>query len=97
MAANQGGQETIRGVVVAHELDDEGEALTVAIVAAGGQRYLVEAEGQGAELVNFVDAQVEVTGTVRRAAGELQLSVLDYQLVEEEPQNEDGDEDEERA
>lgn len=96
MAANQGGQETIRGVVVAHELDEEGEALTVAVAAAGGQRYLVDAEGQGAELLNFVDAQVEVTGTVRRAAGELQLSVIDYQLVEEEPQHEDGDEDEER-
>lgn len=94
MAANQGGQETIRGVVVAHELDGEGEALTVVVAAADGQRYLVDAEGQGAELLNFVDAQVEVTGTVRRDAGELQLSVIDYQLVEEEPQDQDNDEQE---
>jgi len=97
MAANQGGQQTIRGVVVACELDDEGEALAVAIAATDGQQYLIDSGDKGAELLNFVDASIEVVGTLRRGEGELRLSVIDYQLVEEEPQDQDDDEDEDLA
>lgn len=93
MAANPAGQQRVRGVVLTVRLDDEGEALAVAVATADGEQYLIDSGEKGDELLNFVDAFVEVDGVVRLEDGELHLRVGDYQLVEAEPgEGEDGDE-----
>ncbi|MBK8481248.1 MAG: hypothetical protein IPL40_08745 [Proteobacteria bacterium] len=93
MAANQAGQLSVRGIVVTVRLDDEGEALAVAVATAEGEQYLIDSGEKGDELLNFVEAFVEVVGLARLADGELHLSVSDYQLVEAAPgEDEEGDE-----
>ena len=56
---------TIRGIVIPVDWDEEGNALAVAILGAGEEEHFVEQDREGKKLLELMQQEVEVSGTVR--------------------------------
>ena len=88
------GQERVKivGYVDPHEWDDQGELIRVSIFS-DDERYVVACEGKGKELLDLVDAEVEVTGHIRHVDSEPVLTVVHYEPVEFDDSAEDDEDD----
>jgi hypothetical protein len=71
---------TVHGIVIPVRWDDRGNVLTVGISTHDEEEYLVEIQGKGRELFQFVRKEVEAYGLVRREAGKKIISVERYNL-----------------
>ena len=61
--------------------DEEGNALSVAILGGGEEEHFVERDEEGKELLQLVQQEVEVSGTVREAIqGHKTITVKGYGL-----------------
>ena len=58
---------TIRGIVIPVEWGEEGNALAVSISGAGEEEHFVEQDDEGKKLLELMQQEVEVSGTVREA------------------------------
>ena len=58
---------TVRGIVIPVDWNDEGNALAVAILGAGEEEHFVEQDEEGKKLLQLMQQEVEVSGTVREA------------------------------
>ena len=56
---------TIRGIVIPVDWDEKGNALAVAILGAGEEEHYVEQDREGKKLLELMQQEVEVSGTVR--------------------------------
>jgi hypothetical protein len=56
----------IRGIVIPVDWDDEGNPLAVAILGAGEEEHFVEQDREGKKLLELMQQEVEVSGTVRK-------------------------------
>lgn len=84
-------EETIVGFVVPSEWDSEDNVVSISITTDDDD-YVVEMNKLGEELFDFLDEDVEVTGTVREDKdGTKRIRVISYEVLEDV---DDGDEDE---
>jgi hypothetical protein len=82
--------ETIVGYVVPSEWDSEDNVVSISITTDDDD-YVVEMNKLGEELFDFLDEDVEVTGTVREDKdGTKRIRVISYEVLEDV---DDGDED----
>jgi hypothetical protein len=91
-----GTERTIRGTVTAAKWDDEDAVTGVMIVTDDDEEYFVALKDTGKELLDLVDAEVELTGTISKKGGIQQIVVKDYKEVEfaDSDDGEDSDDDE---
>jgi len=76
---------TITGTVSVSEWSDDGEAKAV-VISADGDVYAVYSTGKGVELLKLVGKKLQATGTVETdEIGAKTITVLDYEVIEEEP------------
>jgi hypothetical protein len=94
----QGKEETIRGTVTAYEVDDEGNAISVAIsveiaiedtteleLEEMTEDYTVGETEKGLELLELVDQYVEATGRIETDKhGRKTILVENYMLIDVE-------------
>lgn len=84
MRENEGtGDEltTVRGIVIPVDWNDEGNAVAVAILGAGEEEHFVERDEEGKKLVQLLQQEVEVSGTVREAIEDHKIiTVKSYRL-----------------
>jgi hypothetical protein len=71
---------TIDGFVEEVELEDGDMGL---VIYDGVNDYLVVMDKKGQKLSNYVDEEVEVSGTLSKKNGELWLNVSCFQLIED--------------
>jgi len=77
-------EETVVGYVVPSEWDSEDNVVSITI-ATDADDYVVEMNKLGEELFDFLDEDVEVTGTVREDKdGTKRLLVISYEVLEDE-------------
>lgn len=85
-------EQTITGIVIPAEWDDDDNVIQVAIQSEDYEEYLVENNEKGKELLAFIDYEVEVTGTVKeRKDGEMMINVKRYEALGEYEEEEDAE------
>lgn len=83
-------EETITGIVIPAEWDDDDNIIQVAIQTEDYDEYLVEHNEKGKELLSFIDYEVEAVGHVRkRKDGEMTITVKRYESLGEYEEEED--------
>lgn len=76
-------EETIVGYVVPSEWDNDDNVVAISI-STDDDDYLVEMNKLGEELFDFLDEDVEVTGTVREDRdGTKRIRVTSYEVLED--------------
>ncbi len=77
-------EQTITGIVVPDDWDEQDNVIRVAIRGPLHEEYVVEYNKQGKELLSLTDRKVRVTGKIReRLSGEVVLSVNSYEVIPE--------------
>jgi hypothetical protein len=67
--------------VIPVDWDEEGNPLAVAILGAGEEEHLVEQDEEGKKLLELMQQEVEISGTVREVAeGHKTITVKSYGL-----------------
>ena len=89
-----GTESTIRGTVTAAKWDDEDNVTGVMIVTDDDDEYYVDLKGAGKDLLDLLDADVEITGAISKKGGSQQIVVKDYKEIEIADSDEDDDDDE---
>ena len=85
--------ETIVGYVVPSEWDSEDNVVSISITTEDDD-YVVEMNKLGEELFDFLDEDVEVTGTVREDKdGTKRIRIISYEVLEDAEDDEYDDED----
>lgn len=76
---NAGGNNIfIRGLVIPAEWDETGKVVAVSVAAFDDKKYLV-AENQAAkDLLNFVEHEVAVIGTLQTVGSRVFLTISDF-------------------
>ena len=83
-------EETITGIVIPAEWDDDDNIIQVAIPTEDYDEYLVEHNEKGKELLAFINYEVEAVGPVRkRKDGEMTITVKRYESLGEYEEEED--------
>ena len=83
MKRKKGGERTITGIVVPENWDDNDNIIRVGIMTPDYQKYVIEHNKNGKELLAFIDHKVKATGTLReRLDGDIIISVKSYELTE---------------
>jgi len=86
-------EETVVGYVIPSEWDSEDNVVSITI-ATDDDDYVVEMNKLGEELFDFLDEDVEVTGTVRDDKdGTKRIRVISYEVLEDVEDEEFDDED----
>ena len=86
-------EETIVGYVVPSEWDNDDNVVAISITTDDDD-YLVEMNKLGEELFDFLDEDVEVTGTVREDRdGTKRIRVTSYEVLEDVDDEYDEDDD----
>ncbi|MEJ2723711.1 MAG: hypothetical protein P8175_03525 [Deltaproteobacteria bacterium] len=81
---------TIRGFVSADEWDGRKNVIAISITT-DDEDYRVELDKVGEELFDYLDEDVEVTGTIRQEKnGTKYIRVSNYEVLEEEYESEQG-------
>jgi hypothetical protein len=85
-----GKEVTIKGFVSADEWDGRNRVMAVAITTED-EDYRVELTQVGEELFDYLDEDVEVTGTIRQEKNGTQyIRVTHYELLKEEDDGNEG-------
>jgi autonomous glycyl radical cofactor GrcA len=85
-------EETIVGYVVPSEWDSEDNVVSISITTDDDD-YVVEMNKLGEELFDFLDEDVEVTGTVREDKdGTKRIRVISYEVLEDAEDEYDDEE-----
>jgi hypothetical protein len=85
--------ETIVGYIVPSEWDSEDNVVSISITTDDDD-YAVEMNKLGEELFDFLDEDVEVTGTVREDKdGTKRIRIISYEVLEDAEDDEYDDED----
>jgi hypothetical protein len=92
-----GKEVTITGFVAADEWDERDNVIAIAI-STEDEDYRVELNKLGEELFDFMDEDVEVTGTIREDKdGTKYINVTNYEVLEDQEYEEEegfsGDDD----
>jgi len=67
--------------VIPADWDEEGDAIAVAVSSLDEQEYFIERDEKGKELLQLMQQEVEVSGTVRKATrGHKIIRVKSYGL-----------------
>jgi hypothetical protein len=86
----QSKEMTITGYVVANEWDNDDNVVSIGILTDDDE-YHVDLKGTGEELLDLLDAEVEVTGWVRRFRdGSKKIKVIGYEVISEDPYGDMG-------
>ena len=81
MKKKKKGEQTIRGVILPSEWDDDGEVTSIGVETPEGEDIYIFMDTIGEKLMSFIDHRVEVTGTVKEMYGDLVLTVTGYTLL----------------
>jgi hypothetical protein len=85
-----GKEVTIKGFVSADEWDGRKNVIAISITT-DDEDYRVELDKVGEELFDYLDVDVEVTGTVQQEKnGTKYIRVTNYEVLEEEYESEQG-------
>jgi len=92
-ATAEGKKITLTGYV--DPVDEDDQEAGIMITTDEGQEYLVEMNKQAKRLMNLLDQEVKVTGTVSKdAEGGVHISVVAFEVMEYEEDEEDFRDDE---
>jgi len=92
-ATAEGKKITLTGYV--DPVDEDDQEAGIMITTDEGQEYLVEMNKQAKRLMNLLDQEVKVTGTVSKdAEGVFHISVVAFEVMEYEEDEEDFRDDE---
>jgi hypothetical protein len=80
----QGQQVSIKGIIIPVAWDAEGNVTKAAISAFNEEEYLIEENGEGKRLLSLMQKVVEVSGVMRREAGNKVLRVEKFQQSSKE-------------
>lgn len=76
------GMLTVRGYVDPYEWDEDEEVVAVRIACDDMSHYLVEDTGKGAQLLEYVDEYVSVTGSVSKKQGHHVIKVQRFETMD---------------
>lgn len=75
-------EETIAGYILPSEWDNDDNVIAISI-STDDDEYLVEKNKLGEELLDFLDEDVRVTGTVNEEKdGTKRITITDYEILE---------------
>ncbi len=86
--------QTIRGRIAASAVDDLDRVIAVTIHTEDDQQLHVDPYGAGEDLFEFVDQQVEITGTLHDDDGQWTVEVRRFRVLDVEEGGEDDPDDE---
>lgn len=82
MKEKKGAESTIAGIIIPIDWDDYDDVTRVAIQTSEEEEYLVDQTKKGKELLDFIEEEVEVTGSVREDEdGNFIIEVNEYGLI----------------
>jgi hypothetical protein len=73
--------EAVRGLISPAQWDDEENIVAVLIRTANDEEYVVEAKGQGPQLLKLIDRYVEAAGRVRRRGERASILVTKFSEI----------------
>ncbi|MDF1591261.1 MAG: hypothetical protein P1P89_07080 [Desulfobacterales bacterium] len=78
--ADKTGEEkiVIRGLVIPADWDDTGNVVAVSIASFNEDKYLVTDNPAGKELLNFIEHEVTVVGTLNVVGTKIYLTISDF-------------------
>jgi hypothetical protein len=76
------GMITVEGYVDPCQWDEDEEVTAVQIATDDMRGYLVEDSGKGAQLLDYVDEYVQVTGTLGKKQGRHVLKVQRFEVLD---------------
>jgi hypothetical protein len=69
----------VRGIVIPVKWDDDGNALSAVIMSTDEKVYSVEDDEKAKDLLNFLQQEITVTGSVRKSdKGSYLIKIADY-------------------
>ena len=68
----------IRGLVIPAEWDKDGKVVAVSIATFNEAKYFVSDNPAGKELLNFLENEVAVVGTLKSAGAKVYLTISDF-------------------
>ena len=76
-------QITLFGTIVADKWDRNNDIIAIALEKDEYERYLIDTNEKGEELMDFINEQVKVTGVPREnKKGKKIISVIKYSVIE---------------
>ncbi|MDO9529687.1 MAG: hypothetical protein Q7J27_11090 [Syntrophales bacterium] len=82
MKEKKGAESTIAGIIIPIDWDDYDDVTRVAIQTSEEEEYFVDQTKKGKELLDFIEEEVEVTGSVREDEdGNFIIEVNEYGLI----------------
>ena len=83
---------TIVGYVTEFDFDDDSTGIS--ILTEDGDDFIVNLDGAGKKLLDYMDEEVMVTGVVNKDAyGDDMITVKDFEMVEFDDEQSDNDDD----
>jgi hypothetical protein len=79
----------LSGTIIAIDIDRRGKAVEIALETEDFQQYVIESNGKGNELFDFIFDDVTITGTVmgKTAEGVALIRVKTYEIRNENVKN----------
>jgi len=68
----------VRGLVIPADWDDTGKVIAVHIATFNDDKYYVPDNQAGKELLNFIEHEVTVVGTLKAAGTKMCLTISDF-------------------
>jgi hypothetical protein len=75
--------KTLRGYVISLPKNSSGDDAGIALQDEGGEEFLIAPKGVGLDLVDYINAKVEITGLVREQDECKSIQVRQYVLQDE--------------
>ncbi|MCK7481301.1 MAG: hypothetical protein M0C28_32030 [Candidatus Moduliflexus flocculans] len=96
MAKAKARSNTIRGYITENPFEEESGLSAVYIETEEGEEFYIEKDEVAEELEEFLDEEVEATGSIREDhEGRSIISIKSYRIVDEEEEDERDDEEDE--
>ncbi len=82
MSKDRGIEDTISGIVIPVEWDDDDDVIGVAIQTSDEEEYRVDVNKKGRELLDLIEQEVEVSGMIREDEYDnFIIKVNEYSLI----------------
>lgn len=82
MSKDRGIEDTISGIVIPVEWDDDDDVIGVAIQTSDEEEYRVDGNKKGRELLDLIEQEVEVSGMIREDEYDnFIIKVNEYSLI----------------
>jgi hypothetical protein len=75
--------KTLQGYIISRPKNSGGDDAGIALQDEGGEEFLIVPKGVGLDLVDYINARVEITGLVREQDEYKSIQVRQYVLQDE--------------